>query len=612
MPSLGLGLGLESSSSQPLGSGSDLTFSPPATLSNVGAYAPLQLTATSASSLPITFEKVSGPCFVENGNLYPTGNGTAVVRAVTSQQTIEGSITLSSISGFSSSVPAVTIYYEGAGQQYNPENDEYYCSNYVGYSMYLNRQNSTTWTDGNAILSFNSTYWRFYTPDNSGCGESEARVTSSNGNIIPTTGWTIITGMSTTPQIDIYKPSLSFTNVPALSLFSDVGQTQSFSGVGLSFSGQAVTLPILITTSGACSLSGTTITNTTPSGETQSAVITLSVLASALYSASSTSRTTYVRSASSLGDIISTTFGPTNANGQRFLQAPNFIVNSPVVSGSWNASNDYLYVFATPSFNRGGINGSSNNLLATPSFQEGSGTPYPFVPNAGNSNSYRKNSNFQNFFFTSISTGLQPSSSLALFVGGINAQNNNFVDGTYLKKTQSGNVYYLARDGSRLESPAYSGSVWRFVKNSTIVNNSSTDNANIPLTGWPSGLGIARATSVYQYPNGVGSANLISVYASGLTRGGVTINRLVMAQQPISIALESNYFSNNAVFPYYRLQANDTASRYEFNSYDINGNPTLWATSATTFSGSNPADGVPLVNWTTAGSTTGDLFIEPA
>jgi len=169
-----------------------------------------------------------------------------------------------------------------------------------------------------------------------------------------------------------------------------------------------------------------------------------------------------------------------------------------------------------------------------------------FLPADYSSRMFRSNSeNAQQYFiFTKVSTGLQPSSALSLFVNGLTGINNAFVNGTFIKKTTGSNVYYLARNGTRLESPAYSGSVWRFVKDSNILNHASTDNSTIPVGGWPSGLAIARSTSLLASP----STSLSPIYVSGLSFTHQSINFTLDRVLTSRNGQNLSYFPSNASF----------------------------------------------------------------
>lgn len=602
MPKLGLSLNIGSSGtsvqSAPV---SDLTFAPPATLSNVAAYSQFQLTATSLSNLTITFQKVSGPCFVENGILYPTGNGTAVVRAVTSQQTIQRSITLSGITGIDSGVSRLFVVSTGAGEYYDWEQETYVCGS-IEHNVYLTKQNSTTWTDGVSTISFHSTYWKYFKPDS--CGDNEARVNSTNGNTIPTTGWYNVTNFSSI-SISIEKNSLTFTNLPSIPAYVNAGQTQSIAGVGLSYNSQSVNLPINIQTSGACSLTGTTLTYTTPSGNIQNSSVSFVVGESAFYNSASSVLSFGVRS-NSAGAFIMASFGSPNINGQRFIQDGANLVTDTYVSGDWNTTSSYLsiiqYTGGFP-FSTSRLVTPSNSVLAQINRSDNTSDSTSIIPNDYSSTAFATANLSRFYIVTKVATGLQPSTSLGLLISGINAQNNAFVDGLYLKKTSGNNVYYLARNGTRLESPAYSGSVWRFVKDSTTLNHSSTSNDTIPLIDWGSGVGIGQATSFNRYPIGVKQ-----LYLSGLsfTLNSVnyTLNRALLTRT----GADTGDFQS-ATLPssdlYYRIQ-NTTGFVFIQNS-GVSTFKQLGTISVTA-----NLNTINLVsNWTPESGVTGDLFIEP-
>ena len=625
MPRLNVSLGVGSVPASTLNrvalaSGPDITFTSATTLNNVGAYYPFQLTATSASNSAITFSRVSGNAYVENGYLYPYGNGSVVVRATNAVDTRTQTITLSNISGFDASIPSIRFDYQDSGEYYDYDQEAWFCGS-IGHSVNLTKQNSTTWSDGIGNLIFQGTYWEYYYPN--GCGNHVFRATSSNGNTIPAvSSWYSVPATGSIGTIDINRGYLNFSGLPSILSFETAGTTKSTANVIVrNSSNQTISLPISITTSGAASFSGSTITFTAPANgaETQSANVNFSVNQSVFYNGLTQTLGTIVISNSISGNYMALTAGPINANGQRFLQySGDNLVTDFFPQGGWNANEPYLYATKGAQFANSHVR-NSTSIIATVSQSDGSTQSNRFFPADYTSQVFSSPNgiNTQYFIFTKVSTGLQPSSSVALFVNGLTGQNNAFVNGTFIKKTSGANVYYLARNGTRLESPAYSGSVWRFVKDGNIVSHSSTDNSTIPIGGWPSGLAIARATYLGRYPQ---SASGDRLYISGISFSFRNISynlervSLSMGQSHLNQFGMNNYISN--VFDTNR----DIRLNYwnkTLTIFEDGGNytkelatfPTLVNGSLVTLNDSVRADFE--VAWTLGTGVTGDLFVEP-
>jgi hypothetical protein len=305
------------------------------------------------------------------------------------------------------------------------------------------------------------------------------------------------------------------------------------------------------------------------------------------------------------------------------LQYGNNLVTNTFPQGNWNTSEPYLYVTkGAQVYNNSNVR-NSTSIIATPSHSDESNESNRLLPETYNSQIFGRGgigqTNSQYYIFTRASTGLQPSSSVRLFVNGLTGQNNAFVDGNFIKKTSGSDVYYLARNGTRLESPAYSGSVWRFVKDSNIVNHTSTDNSTIPVVGWPSGLAIARATFLGRYPYYQNGDRLFVTGLSFFYRG----TNYDLQRVPIFMP-QSDHVSPTGFYSYISnvFETNRTlVLNYENKNLLINeagAHEKIIATFPTRVNGSFGPSQVANrtaradfeVAWSPAFSVTGDLFVD--